>query len=176
MRAFLLSTAFFVGASVTGAVADPAYNSEQIVQHFIKSAKLGQARAICIGTDQECKAKANAPLEAIDMRVNFELGSAILTSGAKETLQQFAVALNDPRLEVATFEVNGHTDARGTEIYNESLSVERADAVAAELTALGVDKSRIKTHGFGKSQPLVADPFADVNRRVDARMVMPTVE
>lgn len=155
------------------AQADPAYKAEQIVQHFIKSAKLGEARAICIGTDQECKAKTEAPLEEIDMRVNFELNSARLTSDAKETLEQFATALNDPRLEIATFEVDGHTDARGTKIFNDQLSIERAKTVADTLINLGVSKDRIKTHGYGMSKPLNSDPFADVNRRVEARMVLP---
>lgn len=174
MRKLLLFAAGAIAFTMSGARAEPAYDAEQIVQHFIKSAKLGQARAICIGTDQECKAKANEPAEAIDMRVNFELNSAKLTPGAAETLKQFAAALNDPRLEIGTFEVDGHTDARGSEVYNDELSIERAQVVASTLVELGVSRDRIKTHGYGKSRPMGTDPYADVNRRVEARMVLPS--
>ncbi|WP_448112077.1 OmpA family protein [Mesorhizobium amorphae] len=173
MRNVCIAASMALAMTTVVAQADPAYKAEQIVQHFIKSAKLGEAKAICIGTDQECKAKAEAPLEEIDMRVNFELNSAQLTPDARETLQQFATAFNDPRLEIATFEVDGHTDARGTKIFNDELSVERAKTVAETLVGLGVSKDRIKTHGYGMSKPLGSDPFADVNRRVEARMVMP---
>lgn len=174
MKKIGISAAVVLLASVGTTTAEPAYSSKQIVEHFIKSAKLGESRAICIGTDQECTAKKNAPLEAIDMRVNFELNSATLTASARDTLKEFAVALNDPKLEIASFEVDGHTDARGGEVYNDRLSLERAKVVADELVALGVDSSRIKTHGFGMSKPMVADGFADVNRRVEARMVLPS--
>lgn len=174
MRKLLLVAAGTLAISGSYAAAEPAYTADELVQHFIKSANLGQARAICIGTDEECKAKLNAPLESKDMKVQFELNSAKLLPEAKETLEQFAKAMNDPKLEIATFEVNGHADARGTEIYNEELSVERAQAVAQELVALGVSEDRIKTRGFGKSRPISGDPYADVNRRVETRMVYPT--
>lgn len=174
MRKILVPLVLFASAFAFGVQADPVRTTEDIVQHFIKSAKLGQTRAICIGTEMECKAKAEAPLEPIELRVNFELNSANLSADAHKELERFAAAFNDPRLEIATFEVDGHTDARGTEIFNDSLSVQRAETVTKVLIELGVAPGRIQSHGYGKSRPLTSDPFADVNRRVEARMVLPS--
>ncbi len=173
MRRFLVPLTFSFAAFAFGAQAEPAYNSEDIVQHFIKSAKLGEARAICIGTDEECKKKKDAPLDALDMRVNFELNSARLTPDAQATLEQFAKAINDPRLEIATFEVDGHTDGLGEAAYNDDLSMARAKSVSEALSAFGVSPDRIVARGFGESKPVSSDVYDGANRRVEARMVLP---
>lgn len=173
MLKILTPLAFALGLATVAAQAEPVRSAEDIVQQFIKSAKLGESRAICIGTDQECKAKAEAPLESQEIRVNFELNSAKLTAAAHDELKAFASAMNDPRLKVATFEVDGHTDARGTEIFNDELSVKRAETVTEELVQLGVAPDRIRAKGYGMSKPLSSDPMADINRRVETRMILP---
>lgn len=56
-----------------------------------------------------------------------------------------------------SIEVHGHTDARGSDEHNQTLSEQRAGAVAAELASLGVDLPMTVT-GWGESRP-VADNF-----------------
>jgi OmpA-OmpF porin, OOP family len=165
----IATSGFFAGS----AAGQPAYTAEEIVQMFIKSADLGKARAICIGSAEECAAKADAPAEPVNMQVNFEYNSDILTPEARETLAEFAKGLNDPRLEVATFDVEGHTDAYGGDAFNMDLSKRRAAVVSDTLASLGVDPSRIKATGVGESKPVSADPFDPANRRVNARIVLP---
>ena len=48
----------------------------------------------------------------------------------------------------------GHTDDVGTEDYNQVLSKNRAAAVYNFLVELGIDPSRLRYKGFGKSQPI----------------------
>jgi outer membrane protein OmpA-like peptidoglycan-associated protein len=66
--------------------------------------------------------------------------------------------------------VEGHTDARGTDNYNDKLADERADAVANFLVAQGVSSDRMTALGLGESAPRVPDPYDPVNRRVEMRL------
>jgi outer membrane protein OmpA-like peptidoglycan-associated protein len=50
----------------------------------------------------------------------------------------------------------GHTDRRGSTEYNQALSEERAEIAKAYLVSKGIDPSRIKTVGYGESQPVVS--------------------
>ncbi len=81
--------------------------------------KAGKSRSVCIGTAEDCKnqgAEPPAPAqEHFDLLVNFEFNSDQLTQAAKENLDQFAKALQDPRLKGEKFEIDGHTDAVGAE-------------------------------------------------------------
>jgi OmpA-OmpF porin, OOP family len=174
VKATFLTSLAFVFMSSAAIAADPAYNAEQIVQMFIKSADLGKARAICIGTADECAAKRDAPADPVNMKINFEYNSVVLTPEASKTIEEFAKAINDQRLGVASFEVNGFTDAFGTDEFNMDLSKQRADKVVETLVALGVASERIKANGFGEAKPAVQDPFAPDNRRVEALIVMPS--
>src|SRR3954463_15564504 len=94
--------------------AGPAYTAEDIVNHFAPN---GTTRGICIGTETECGTAETdrTAAQSYDLLITFDLDSANLTDAAKANLDQFAKALRDPRLSSATFEVDGHTDARGAD-------------------------------------------------------------
>jgi outer membrane protein OmpA-like peptidoglycan-associated protein len=102
------------------------------------------------------------------MLITFELGSDRLSPQAKENLAEFAKALKGDKLAGATFDIDGHTDARGSDAYNLGLSNRRAEAVVGYLESLGVPRERLAAKGHGESQPRVEDPYADINRRVEA--------
>lgn len=53
-------------------------------------------------------------------------------------------------------ELGGHTDRRGTDEYNIKLSQERAEIAKKYLVSKGIEASRIKTKGYGESQPEVS--------------------
>lgn len=50
--------------------------------------------------------------------------------------------------------IGAHTDARGSDEYNLKLSHKRAKSVLEYLTSQGVLENRLKSEGFGESQPL----------------------
>ncbi|WEX10877.1 OmpA family protein [Chelativorans sp. AA-79] len=156
--------------------AQEKQSAEDIVRFFSHAIDLGAQRGICVGTEQECaerRQQQNAELPTgLDMLVNFDLDSAELTSDARAKLTEFAAALKDNRLQAHSFVVEGHTDARGSELYNEGLSERRARAVAAFLIANGVEASRLEALGKGMSAPRVNDPYDPVNRRVEMRISM----
>ena len=116
MRNAVFTSLIAIAASLgaPAAFAGAQLNSEQIVEHFIKSADLGASRGICIGTAQECsKDQQQAAPVGLDMLINFDLNSAELTEQARANLNEFAKALKDERLRAATFIVEGYTDASG---------------------------------------------------------------
>lgn len=154
-------------------LAEPSYKAEDIVKHFTVQ-EFGPTRGLCIGTESEC-AKAVAPPKAtsnmaFDLVVNFDYNSDALTAQAKQNLDEFAKALRDARLRSASFLVEGHTDARGSDGFNLGLSERRAAAVVNYLAARGVDTSKLAAKGYGEMKPRVADPFDAANRRVETRM------
>ncbi|NBS66513.1 MAG: OmpA family protein [Betaproteobacteria bacterium] len=68
----------------------------------------------------------------------------------------------------------GHTDAIGTDAYNQRLSVRRAEAVKAYLVSKGIPANRIYTEGKGKRQPVADNRTAAgraKNRRVEVEVV-----
>ncbi|MDA9563939.1 OmpA family protein [Flavobacteriales bacterium] len=84
------------------------------------------------------------------------------------------------RHEEAYIEIDGHTDSKGSDIYNMSLSKRRADAVAEYLIKKGVPKSHISTSGKGETQPIAPNTKPDgtdnpegraKNRRTEVKIV-----
>jgi OOP family OmpA-OmpF porin len=70
-----------------------------------------------------------------------------------------------------TVVLEGHSDTRGAEDYNQQISLARADWVKGRLVDLGVSADRVQTVGLGATRPLRADdPDAQaMNRRVEVR-------
>lgn len=171
MRLSLFALPLAVAAAMpftnTPAQAQAAYTAEQVVEFMVNSANLGATRAICIGTAQEC---AVEPPPGLDMMVNFPLDSAELTGEARQSLAVFAQALQDERLRIASFVVEGHTDAIGAATYNMTLSERRAASVKSYLIELGVAQDRLTALGLGQTAPRATDPFDPENRRVELRI------
>ena len=66
--------------------------------------------------------------------------------------------------------IYGHTDSKGTDEYNLSLSDRRAAAVKAYLVSKGIASSRIHTMGVGEKEPVASndtDAGRAENRRVE---------
>jgi len=68
--------------------------------------------------------------------------------------------------------LEGNTDSRGSEKYNQKLSVRRANAVATALENLGVNRDRITAKGLGELNPIESNNNKEgraQNRRVDTK-------
>jgi outer membrane protein OmpA-like peptidoglycan-associated protein len=95
------------------------------------------------------------------------LDSAVIREESKKPLQDLATALRDGRLGAFKFQVEGHTDSRGSAAYNEALSERRAASVVTFLNTEGVAPDRLISVGKGFREPLDAiDTKAAINRRV----------
>ena len=111
-----------------------------------------------------------AAVAAFDLVVRFKYNSDVLEPDARVNLDEFAKALKTPQLASSSFLVEGHTDASGTPAYNRDLSQRRAQAVVRYLSERGVDTAKLAARGYGQDKPVVADPFAGENRRVETRL------
>ena len=104
--------------------------------------------------------------------VNFEFDQARLTVNAKALLDPVAEALvARPHLQI---EIQGHTDDRGSDRYNQKLSEQRAQAVVEYLVLKSITASRLSARGFGESVPIAdnaTDEGRELNRRVELKVV-----
>lgn len=91
----------------------------------------------------------------VEMDLLFRTDEHVLADSTGSRLQQLATTLATmPEVRV---QLDGFADERGSEIYNQKLSVRRADHVRDVLVSAGVKPSRIKVAAHGES------PAADNN-------------
>ncbi len=94
--------------------------------------------------------------------------SLAILNQAVDTLQRY------PQVKI---EIDGYTDSKGTDVYNQALSERRANIVDQYLTAHGIDPSRITAvKGFGESNPVDTndtDAGRQRNRRVEFKVQQP---
>lgn len=98
----------------------------------------------------------------------FDVNKADLKPGADRTLDRVAEFLN--KYEDRELEINGYTDATGSEEYNEDLSAQRAQSVQEALVERGVSSNRISIEGLGESNPVASNETPagrQQNRRVE---------
>lgn len=103
-------------------------------------------------------AEAPAPMPEI-LRVSFNadvlfgFDRATVSPVGKRALDKFATELNGVAYDHITIE--GHTDRIGKQVYNEKLSLQRADAVKTYLVSLGsIPANKVTTVGKGNSEPM----------------------
>lgn len=100
----------------------------------------------------------------------FDFDSADLTAEAEKAVGDLA----DDIADGAEVTVDGHTDAKGDDAYNDTLSQERADPVAGALRAKRPDL-RITATGHGETQP-IADNGTDAEDNPGGRALNRRVE
>jgi len=105
--------------------------------------------------------------------VTFKTNSSILSPEAKSKLDNVAGQVANMKGGYAV-EVQGFTDARGTEAYNFNLSDRRAESVKRYLVSKNVELHRISIVGLGKENPVADNKSAkgrEQNRRVEVRIL-----
>ncbi len=141
---------------------------------FIESLRRKAPRNISTADRSRLDAIAeNKP--AIDLPMEFEYNSSSLKGEALTVANNLGKALSDPKYQGHTFLLAGHTDGRGSDVFNQKLSERRANAVKQflikryriqpeKLLAVGYGKTRLKNPG---------DPNARENRRVQTVNLLP---
>jgi len=100
--------------------------------------------------------------------VLFDFNKYTLKPGAREKLAKVSgILLAYPGLKI---QVEGHTDAVGSDEYNMKLSQQRADGVREYLVSQGVPGQTVVATGLGKADPVASNDTAagrQQNRRVE---------
>ncbi len=107
-------------------------------------------------------------IEILD-KVYFEYNKAIIKSESFPILDAVAATM-EGNPDIQLIEVQGHTDERGNDAYNLSLSDKRAKAVVKYLTDKGIAEDRLQGQGYGETQPLERKSNESawaLNRRVE---------
>lgn len=107
-----------------------------------------------------------------DSGLLFAYDSDAIQGAARTNLQNLAQSLQKyPKTDVL---IVGHTDATGSDSYNQGLSQRRASSAVAYLASQGVDRSRLRPTGRGESEPIESNSSETgraQNRRVEVVIV-----
>ncbi|HEY9066692.1 MAG TPA: OmpA family protein [Burkholderiaceae bacterium] len=133
----------------------------------------GTTRSIRLLTERrEAGGAPEAPKtpNALSLPVRFEFDSARITPAARDQLDALAQGIKMLQAGRSVV-IEGHTDASGSDAYNDALSSRRAAAVRQYLVDThGIAPERLQAVGVGKQRPIEGrNPYAAENRRVQFR-------
>ena len=153
------------GLSTGPQQVDTAATAEQT--KFVDSLRNRPTRSLSLGERQEI-AELAATKPQINLEIHFDFNSAEISKSSTQAVQELGKALSNPSLKGSTFVVAGHTDAVGSEGYNQELSERRADTIKKYLVEhYGIAGSNLVTVGYGESKPKDPNaPMDPANRRV----------
>ena len=100
--------------------------------------------------------------------VLFGFDKSLLSFDAKTNLDKLVKVLKE--YNETDIELQGHTDSKGSEAYNQSLSEKRANTVSGYLGTKGITASRVTIKGLGETLPKYDNETTDgrtQNRRVE---------
>ena len=109
---------------------------------------------------------------SLDDQVLFDFDQATIRPDASNILTELAAALK--QITASAIEIRGHTDSKGSEEYNQTLSENRALAVLKALQQQA-KLNHIEAHGYGESKPVAPNEIdgkdspsnRQLNRRVE---------
>lgn len=155
-------------ASSAEAQAAAAQNQAAAARDQAAAANDQAAAAQAQLAELQAKQTERGMVLTLGSNVLFDTASDTLKPGADEALNRVAQFLqSQPGVKLR---IEGHTDSRGSDSYNEALSQRRAQAVAGALMARGIDASRLQPVGRGMEVPVATNDTAEgrqQNRRVE---------
>lgn len=108
--------------------------------------------------------------DAAVLKITFASNSAQLTPESTQTLNKLGDALKSQTLAACCFQIEGHTDSKGSDTHNKRLSAQRARTVVGYLKQrFDIDVDRLLPVGHGESQP-IADNESDEGREKNRRV------
>lgn len=156
-----------VTRSLRGPTTDEPQKQTPEQQNFVNSVRNRTTRSLTLDERNELTT-ISKDKPSIDIEIDFAYNSAEIGREASPSVTALGQALSSPQLASGTFVLAGHTDAKGSDPFNQDLSERRAESVktyliehyklpAANLISVGYGKTMLKNTN---------NPFAAENRRV----------
>ncbi|MDD2895358.1 MAG: OmpA family protein [Aliarcobacter sp.] len=123
----------------------------------------------CPNTSKGVKVNTDGCVETINLNINFDNNSTEIKKVYNEKLASFAKIMQNNKNLTAVIEA--HTDSKGSDSYNQTLSDRRAISVVNALKKYNIDSTRLKAIGYGETQPIATnenEQGKSINRRVTA--------
>jgi outer membrane protein OmpA-like peptidoglycan-associated protein len=149
----------------SGPQADPAATAAE--GRFVQTIR-GRATRSLSSSEREEIASIAKDKPNIDLEITFDYNSADISKKSMPSVQALGKALTNPDLKGSTFVVAGHTDATGSDAYNQDLSERRADSIKRYLVdKYSIPGADLVTVGYGETKLKDPNnPSSEVNRRV----------
>jgi outer membrane protein OmpA-like peptidoglycan-associated protein len=127
--------------------------------------------------DDGCPDKGNVIIQDNNLiileKIKFKTNSAEILPESNKILDAVATTvIHHP--EFTLLEIAGHADERAPDDYNLRLTQDRVNSVMAAITARGVDRSRVRSKGYGEycpEDPAHNDAAWEKNRRVEFKII-----
>lgn len=111
---------------------------------------------------------------AIDLYgIFFDFGEEQFTQASLPTLEQVRAFVTDAGS--TRFVVEGHTDSKGSDAFNQDLSERRAASVVRWLVANGVRDDQLRAAGLGENLPAASNE-TDAGRALNRRVVLRAID
>jgi len=111
--------------------------------------------------------------------IYYEYDKFALLDSSKTVIDttMFKILMDNPDIVI---EIGSHTDAIGSDAYNDKLSQKRAQSVVDYLIGKGIARKRLQAKGYGEKEPIAPNKNADgsdnpegrqMNRRTEFRII-----
>jgi outer membrane protein OmpA-like peptidoglycan-associated protein len=129
------------------------------------------------GVVQDIEIKETPTEVRVDMAADvlFDFDKADLLPKADETLQKAADFIRE-KVKGGAVRIEGHTDAKGNDAYNQKLSERRAASVKSWFVAHGLSNVKFSTEGFGAKKAVAPNTKPDGSDDPDGRQKNRRVE
>jgi len=157
-------TAKILGAGI-GAIAGGAAGAYMDRQE-------AELRRQTVGTGVDVIRSGNDLILRMPSGITFPVNSYAIQPQFQQTLTEVARTLTN--YNQTYVDVLGHTDSTGSDGHNQTLSINRSQAVASYLSSRGVASARLGVRGYGESAPLASNDDENgraQNRRVEIKVV-----
>ena len=168
-----------IATEMSNAKGEVSYRVECDRAYVVQASKDGyEGNTFAITKSKGPKAKVDAPLQPIDVIVTetevilkpiyFEFDKSNITQeGAFELDKLVQVMKNNDKMVIMA---KSHTDSRGSDNYNLTLSDRRAKSTVQYIISKGIDASRISGKGMGETEPKeVCNPCTEVQHSLNRR-------